>query len=240
MFIWRDSGRLVDRAVTDRWGGVSLGPYEGFNLAAHVGDDPDAVEANRQALAAAVKVPRERLVFMNQVHGDRVVVIERPWSAPPPPADAVVTKASGLALVVLVADCVPVLMADPQAGVVAAVHAGRPGMVADIVGRVVTTMRGLGARTIDAVVGPSVCPRCYEVPQAMREEAAAVAPVSAGVSWQGTPAIDVAAGVVDQLRQRDVAVTWLPGCTRERPELYSYREHRQTGRFAGIIVRRER
>ena len=110
----------------------------------------------------------------------------------------------------LSADCVPVLLADPVAGVVGAVHAGRPGMVA---GR-----RPRGRRPRDAgrrhetiaVVGPSVCGRCYEVPEGMRAEAAAVSPPSAAVSWTGTPAIDVAAGVVDQLAARGIAVHWVP------------------------------
>lgn len=237
MFRWRASDGAVERAVTDRWGGVSVAPFDELNLAAHVGDDPGAVAANRAALGAALDLPPERLVFMTQVHGDRVLVLDRPWTHPPPPGDAVVTTATGLALVVLVADCVPVLLADRRAGVIAAVHAGRPGMLAGIVARTVATMRSLGARGIDAVLGPSVCARCYEVPAAMREQAAVVAPVSAGVSWQGTPSIDVAAGVVHQLRECEVGVRRLPGCTRQSPDLFSYRAHRQTGRFAGVVLR---
>lgn len=240
MFFWRDSGGTLDRAITDRRGGSSVAPFDEFNLATHVGDAARAVRANRQVLATTLDLPAERLVFMNQVHGAEVLVVDEPWTQPPPPGDAVVTTATDLALVVLVADCVPVLLADARAGVIAAAHAGRPGMIAGVVGRSVSAMRDLGARTVEAVVGPSVCPRCYEVPASMRDDAAAVAPVSAAVSWQGTPAVDVAAGVVEQLRACDVAVTWLPGCTREHPDLYSYREQRETGRFAGIVVRRER
>ncbi|HSO65652.1 MAG TPA: laccase domain-containing protein, partial [Ornithinibacter sp.] len=98
-------------------------------------------------------------------------------------------------------------------------------------------MRDLGADTIDAVVGPSVCGRCYEVPAALRDTAAAVQPVSATVSWTGTPAVDVAAGVVAQLRDGGVAVRWLPGGAREREDLYSYRRDGATGRFAGVVAR---
>src|SRR5690606_21464239 len=96
-------------------------------------------------------------------------------------------------------------------------------------------MQELGARQREAVVGPSVCARCYEVPAEMRDAAASVEPVSAGVSWTGTPAVDVAAGVVAQLTRENVSVRWLPGCTRENPDLYSYRRDGQTGRFAGIV-----
>ena len=99
-------------------------------------------------------------------------------------------------------------------------------------------MQDLGAMRISAVVGPSVCGRCYEVPFAMREEAAAVSPESRAVSWTGTPSIDVAAGVVAQLRAAGVHdVTWVKGCAREEPSLYSYRRDGTTGRFAGVIVR---
>ncbi|MGB7818192.1 MAG: polyphenol oxidase family protein, partial [Ornithinibacter sp.] len=135
-----------------------------------------------------------------------------------------------------VADCVPVLLADPGAGVVAAVHAGRLGMVGGVVMRALDTMRELGARQIDAVVGPSVCPRCYEVPEAMRDEVAVVSPVSAAVSWTGTAALDVASGVVDQLAGGGAVVRWLPGCAREDPTLYSHRRDGTTGRFAGLVL----
>jgi YfiH family protein len=210
-------------------------PYAGFNLGAHVGDDLDRVQTHRALLAEQVGVPRERLVFMHQCHGVDVEVVDGPWSGTAPPADGIVTNRTDLALAVLVADCTPVLLADRAAGVVAAVHAGRPGMVGGIVGRAVDAMRDLGASGISAIVGPSVCGRCYEVPEAMRTQAAATSPVSATVSWQGTPAVDVAAGVVDQLRSRDVAVRWVPGCTRESSDLYSYRRDPVTGRFAGVI-----
>ncbi len=96
-------------------------------------------------------------------------------------------------------------------------------------------MRDLGAASIVATVGPSVCGRCYEVPPAMAAAAAAVSASSAARSWTGTPAIDVAAGVVEQLVAESVAVQWIPGCTRETLSLYSYRRDGVTGRFAGVV-----
>jgi polyphenol oxidase len=148
----------------------------------------------------------------------------------------VITRSTEMALAVLVADCVPVLLSG-SGGVVAAVHAGRPGMVCGVVPATLEAMRDLGAGEIDAVVGPSVCGRCYEVPPEMRDTATAVQPVSATVSWTGTAAIDVAAGVVAQLREGGAAVRWLPGCARERQDLYSYRRDGATGRFAGVVAR---
>ncbi len=241
MFWWQDhleaGGRRIDRAFTDTRDGVSAGAAAGLNLGGGVGDRPEDVETNRRRLADALAVPRDHLVLMQQVHGTDVVVVERAGQ-PIPPCDGVVTSAPGLALVVLVADCTPVLLADPDTGMVAAVHAGRPGMISGVVGRAVDVMRGLGARHLAAAVGPSVCGRCYEVPEAMREEAAVASAASRAMTRHGTPAIDVAAGVVEQLARREVDVTWVDGCTRESPRLYSYRRDHATGRQGGVIVAR--
>ena len=237
MFFARGQSGPVHWGFTDREGGVSAGDFRSLNLGGHVGDDPVAVETNRTRVAGAVGVQRDRLLFLQQCHGNEVVVVDGPWDrSGPPPADGVVTATPGVALAALVADCTPVLLADPAAGVVGAVHAGRPGMTSRIVDTAVARMRGLGARQIAAVVGPSVCGRCYEVPAQMRDAAAAVSPESAAVSWTGTPAVDVASGVVAQLHANDVAVQWVPGCAREDERLYSYRRDGRTGRFAGVVV----
>ncbi len=232
MFAWYEERSGVVRAVTDRSAGVSTGRYAGLNLGAHVEDDPGAVLANRRLLEQELGRP---VVYMDQCHAAEVAVIDD-LPVVPPRCDAVVTANPAVALAVLVADCVPVLLAG-AAGVVAAVHAGRPGLVAGVVPRTLEVMAGLGAGPVDAVVGPSVCGRCYEVPEEMRAQAAGAHPVSATVSWKGTPAVDVAAGVVAQLHEAGVAVTWVPGCSRERPDLYSYRRDGLTGRFAGVVAR---
>ncbi|HET7802049.1 MAG TPA: peptidoglycan editing factor PgeF [Humibacillus xanthopallidus] len=252
MFLWRSSvpparhptsasasGRTVDLGFTDRSAGRGTGPYAGLNLGGHVGDDPATVESNREALATALGVPRDHLVLMNQVHGRDVVEVREPWTGAAPEVDAVVTRQPGLALGVLVADCVPLLLHDQAVGVVGAVHAGRPGMTAGIVGRAVSAMRDLGALDIRATVGPSVCGRCYEVPPDLAAEAAGVAASASARSWTGTPAIDVASGVVEQLVAESVAVQWIPGCTRESDSLYSYRRDGVTGRFAGVVTMTE-
>jgi YfiH family protein len=231
VFAWHEDRFDVVRALTDRSAGVSAGPYAGLNLGAHVDDDPAAVGENRRLLEQRLGRP---VVYMDQCHGAGVVVVDE-VPATPPSCDAVVTRSADLALAVLVADCVPVLLSG--SGVVAAVHAGRPGLVAGVVPATLAVMSELGAGHIDAVVGPSVCGRCYEVPEAMREAAARVQPVAATVSWTGTPAVDVAAGVVAQLHEAGVEVRWVPGCTRERQDLYSYRRDGATGRFAGVIAR---
>lgn len=222
------------RALTSRAGGASRGRYAGLNVGEHVGDDPAAVAANRRAVADVVGVPVERLLIARQVHGRHVVVADGPWRDGPPDADAIVTAQPSLALAVLVADCVPVLLAAPREGIVAVAHAGRRGMVDGVVPAVVAEMRGLGATELLATLGPSVCPRCYEVPEALRADVAVGQPVAASVTWTGTPSIDVAGAVLEQLRTQGVQAEQRPGCTAEDEGLFSYRRDGVTGRFAGL------
>ncbi len=240
VFHWREQvqaigGCGVDWGFTTTRGGSSTADFASLNLSGHVGDDPKAVESNRARVASSFGVGRDQLLFMNQCQGSDVVVVDGPWVGEPPAADGVVTTSPDLALAVLVADCTPILLVDQVAGVAAAVHAGRPGMMSRIALRAVDVMTDLGARSIRAVVGPSICGRCYEVPEVMRAQAAAISPSAAAVSWLGTPAIDVAAGVVEQLRARSVAVQWISGCSRESEELFSYRRAHRTGRYAGVV-----
>ncbi|MFC8568137.1 peptidoglycan editing factor PgeF [Streptomyces sp. NPDC057245] len=235
----RDTVNGAHFGFTDRWGGVSAVPYEELNLGGAVGDDPAAVTANRELAAKSLDVDPARVVWMNQVHGADAVVVDAPWGdRPVPRVDAVVTAERGLALAVLTADCVPVLLADPVAGVAAAAHAGRPGLVAGVVPAAVRAMTGLGAdpARIVARTGPAVCGRCYEVPEAMRADVSAVVPAAhAETSW-GTPALDVSAGVHAQLEDLGVRErAQSPVCTRESQDHFSYRRDRTTGRLAGYV-----
>jgi YfiH family protein len=131
---------------------------------------------------------------------------------------------------------VPILLADPEARVVAAVHAGRPGMVAGVVPAAVAAMRSAGARDLHAWVGPHVCGACYEVPEQMRAEASAVVPAAyAETSW-GTPALDIGAGVRAQLADSGVTTVDASRCTIEDEDLFSYRRQGvASGRFAGLV-----
>ncbi|MZF88340.1 peptidoglycan editing factor PgeF [Streptomyces sp. SID5643] len=236
----RESASGAHFGFTDRWGGVSAAPYEELNLGGAVGDDPEAVRTNRDLAAKSLGIEPDRVVWMNQVHGADVAVVDGPWgsSAEIPSVDAIVTTRRGLALAVLTADCVPVLLADPVAGVAAAAHAGRPGMIAGVVPAALRAMAELGAEPsrIVARTGPTVCGRCYEVPEAMRAEVSAVEPAAyAETSW-GTPAVDVSAGVhaqLDRLGVRDREQS--PVCTLESRDHFSYRRDRTTGRLAGYV-----
>ncbi len=179
--------------------------------------------------------PGAELCDMVQVHGTRVV---EAGGGPRQECDALVTDRPDVVLMVRVADCVPVLLADPTAGVVGAAHAGRRGMADGVVAATLAHMRELGAREVHAWLGPSICGRCYEVPAALQAQVAQVEPASASTTAWGTPALDVAAGVRAQLVRAEVAVSEVSHCTLESPSLHSYRrDGERAGRLAGVIRR---
>jgi hypothetical protein len=235
VFAFDESAPGCRFVVTDRHGGVSRAPFDSLNLGGHVGDDAVAVRRNRGLVADALGVEPDHLVFSEQVHGDEVVHVDGPWAGRVPTCDALVTTRRDLALAVLVADCVPVLLAAPDEGVIGVAHAGRKGMAAGIALRLVEAMRDLGARTILGRVGPSVCARCYPVGEQLRDQVAGLWPVTRSVSWHGEPSLDVSAGVLEQLWPHCFDVEQLPGCTVERDDLFSYRRDGCTGRFAGAV-----
>lgn len=229
MFHWRaDILPGVSAAFTDDAAG---------NLALHVGDDPVQVHRRRAGLEAAMGVPSSSLQFMNQVHGAEVAVLDAGGAAPT--ADAMVSRRVPLA--VMVADCIPVLLAGESGDgpVIAAVHAGRPGLEAGVVPAAIGRMRSLGATGIRAWLGPSICGRCYEVPADLQARVAAAVPAARSTTSWGTPGLDLPAGAVSQLGEAGVRVEYLGECTLETPSLYSYRRNRDTGRFAGVVWRHE-
>jgi YfiH family protein len=248
VFAFRDRRGRVDVAFTDRHGGVSAGPYASLNLGGR--GDPDEVAANLDLVARALASPSgdpaersapadgvpPRVVGMRQVHGADVHVVTERTTGPVPAVDALVTALPGMALLVRAADCVPVLLADEEHGVVGAAHAGRAGVAGGVVSHTVAAMRDLGATDIAGWIGPHVCGACYEVPAALRDEVAAVVPATrAETSW-GTPALDLGAGVRAQLEALDVAVVEVARCTREDEDLYSYRRQgAESGRLGGLV-----
>lgn len=201
-----------------------------------MGDDVTAVAANRARLAASIGVAADRTVWMAPVHGTVVRRVQGPQRAALE-CDGLVTTEPGLALVALAADCVPMLLADRAAGVVAAVHAGREGVRRDIASAAVRAMVAAGARAarIDALLGPAICGRCYEVPLKMRREVDRSAPGSATTTSMGTPGLDLRTGVAGQLANVGVtAIVIDPRCTYEDPLLFSHRRDGTTGRQAGV------
>ncbi|MFC4001993.1 peptidoglycan editing factor PgeF [Prauserella oleivorans] len=227
----------IRRVVTTRAGGASKPPYDSFNLGLHVGDDPAAVAANRARLASELGLREDRLAWMEQVHGRTATIVDGTEQGPAEATDALVTATPGLALVVLVADCVPVLLADPEAGVVAAVHAGRVGARVGVVPAALAAMRSLGAEPgrTEALLGPSVCGECYEVPAAMADDVEKHLPGSKCRSRRGTPALDLRAGLWRQLADAGIGKIGVdPRCTVEDDTLFSHRRDQPTGRIAAL------
>lgn len=222
---------------TGRSGGVSTGGFAALNLARHVGDDDGAVTRNRELLAAEMGA---RPVFVEQVHSAAVHTVPSSGPVPVVSADAMVTERRDVALSIMVADCLPVLLADAEAGVVGAAHAGRRGLLEGVLGATVAAMTALGARPerMEVAVGPSICGRCYEVPAELRDEAAARVPETfAQTSW-GTPSLDLRAGAAALLESAGVSTAAMDldhPCTLEDEEYFSYRRNHVTGRFAGVV-----
>jgi YfiH family protein len=213
-------------------------PFDTFNLGDHVGDDPAAVAANRIRLAAAIGLGPDRVVWMNQVHSDHIEVVDGPRDTAFDDTDGLVTRTPRLALAVVSADCVPVLLSDARAGVVAAVHAGRVGARDGVVARAVEAMLSMGAHEpdISVLLGPAVSGGNYEVPAAMADEVEAALPGSRTTTSTGTPGLDLRAGIACQLKALGVnAIDVDPRCTVEDVNLFSHRRGAPTGRLASVV-----
>ena len=218
----------MESLFTNRHGGFSHGDYSSWNLASHVGDDPTDVERNREKLRERVG----QFAIMSQVHGDRIFVVDR-VPAQVPVADALITANPEIALVVMVADCIPLLLRSEN--LVAAVHVGRAGLMNSIALKTVAMMRALGAREIMGSIGPAICGKCYEVPQELQDEVVAIHPMARSTTRTGTPALDLPKALIAALAEVDVPVGISAGCTLEDENSFSYRRNQITGRQAGVI-----
>jgi polyphenol oxidase len=222
--------------ITDRHGGTSAEPYGSRNLGGGCGDDPDAVIANRARTAAEFGL--DRVVFMRQVHSADVRYVSEPFGDDPPPLDGICTDVPGLGLAALCADCAPVLLADPRAGLVGAAHSGRVGTVSGVVPALVAEMadRGADPARMTALIGPMACGTCYEVPAELRDEVTTVLPEAWSITRQETPALDLRAAITSQLAKAGVSeITHDTRCTIETLDLFSHRRESRTGRFAGYV-----
>lgn len=196
------------------------------------GSFSQAEPANRLQLGRDLGVSLE---WMDQVHGRDLCVVSEPTGRPmAATADALIVGPDmpGSAPVVVVADCVPLLLASESGRFRAAVHVGRQGLLLGVAALAVERLQQLAGEPIFAAAGPHVCGRCYEVPAEMASDAAAFGAEST-TSW-GTPAIDLLAGIRHQLTGVPLAV--VPGCTLEDGECYSYRRDKTVGRMAGIVL----
>lgn len=159
-------------AFFTRRGGISDGVWRSLNVGIRSGDRPERIAANRARCASALGLPADRLVSARQVHGVVCRTVDEPWSMDrPPEADALVTARPGVLLGVLTADCAPVLLADPTAGVVATAHAGWRGALDGVIESAVAAMVGHGAAParIVAAIGPCIAQASYEVGPEFRD-----------------------------------------------------------------------
>ncbi|MGY6632927.1 MAG: peptidoglycan editing factor PgeF [Alkalilacustris sp.] len=212
-----------------RKGGASSGVFAGLNCGPGSSDQTAVVSINRARVAEALGVAEARLVSLRQVHSPDVVVVDAP-PAERPRGDALVTATRGLALAVLTADCAPVLLADPAAGVVGAAHAGWRGALAGVLEATVAAMAELGAEParMVAVIGPTISQRCYEVGPELLDAFTAADPGHARFFAQGTGdrlMFDLPGFGLAALRAAGVGhAGWTRHCTYSDPGLfYSYR-----------------
>lgn len=224
---------------TSRTSGKSLPPYYENNLASHVGDQDDAVKANRQGVASSLGIELNQLFFMNQVHGTTIVEID---SASDPheirECDGLITSETGLGLAVLVADCAPVLFSTSHK--VAAIHVGWRGLFGGIVEKALDLMSNDGeAEELSVKIGPTICGKCYEVGKDLAVQAQDRKFIL-GRSL-GKPTLDIPQSILEIVRSRPrgqkISAEWNGVCTYESNEHFSFRREKVTGRQAGVIIR---
>ena len=219
-----------------RGGGVSVGLFGTLNCGPGSSDIPSAVAANRARVAAAMGVEADRLLTLHQVHSAEVVTATGPFAAGRPRADALVTDRPGLALGVLSADCQPVLLADAEAGVIGAAHAGWRGAKAGVLEAVLDAMERLGAQRgrTRAAIGPTIGPDAYEVGPEFRAAFAADDPDAERFFRPGRGdrhLFDLPGYSLGRLRAAGIAEAhWTGHCTVSDPaRFFSYRRATQAG-----------
>jgi polyphenol oxidase len=219
-----------------RRGGASSGVFSGLNCGAGSSDQSDVVSINRARVAHALDVDPAALVSAHQVHSADVVTVGASGALREGPADALVTATPGLALSVLTADCMPVLLADHEAGVVGAVHAGWRGALAGVLEATLDAMESLGAARADvtAVIGPCISQRAYEVGPEFLDAFLAEDPDYQWFFAGGEVdryLFDLPGFGLTRLRAAGVGhAEWTRHCTYSQPDLfYSYRRATQRG-----------
>jgi polyphenol oxidase len=235
----------VKAAATLRTGGVSQGPFASLNLAQHVGDDPIAVEKNRQLLKAALQLPAEsHITWLNQVHGTQVITAASSArgtaSANPPTGDASVAIAPGEVCAVMTADCLPVLFCDRQGTRVAAAHAGWRGLAGGILKETMQAFSGIEPADVLAWLGPAIEQEAFEVGAEVREQFLALGADNAGafvLNDRGRWQADLYQLARNELARLGVTAVYGGGfrCFADSERFFSYRRENRTGRMATLV-----
>jgi len=244
----------VAALFTGRYPGASRAPYDAFNLSDAVGDRPESVAANRDALAQQMGAP---VVFMRPEHGATVVWVDaaalqdahrneihrddihRDTIAQ---GDILITTTPGIALAALAADCVPVLMHDAASGAVVAAHVGRRGLMAGAVESALDALAGLHdgdtqwSHHVSVAIGPAICGHCYEVPDSLHDQVVARHPAASAITQWGSPGLDIRSAIGQVLdRWTFASVVVDERCTYEDAGLFSFRRDQTCGRQAAVV-----
>jgi YfiH family protein len=221
----------IQAIALSRNGGTSLAPFDSLNLASYVGDSAENVSANL-AIAKGL-VSASEISVMNAEHGNTVHIVSEPGVAQP--GDGLITMQTDLALVALAADCVPFGLVDPVNGVIAVGHAGWRGVLANVMQALLDEFVSTGAQLkhTQAVIGPAICAKCYEVPAERVEQFRVVRPDAIASSRN----LDLIAGVKSVLATQVTKIHEISGCTLESSDLFSYRRAagEPTGR-GGLVI----
>lgn len=219
-----------------RKGGASSGLFAGLNCGLGSSDQNEMVTTNRARVAVAMDVASDALVTVSQVHSSDVVTLKDDDDLKDIPkirADGLVTARRGVALAVLTADCQPVLLVDPSAGIIGACHAGWRGALNGILEATIEAMRDIGAEDIRAVIGPTISQRAYEVGEEFMEDFMMEDPgysrfFSGGPN--GRPMFDLPSFGLFRLREAGARAEWSGHCTYSDPErFFSYRRSTHEG-----------
>ncbi|MBU2891213.1 peptidoglycan editing factor PgeF [Celeribacter halophilus] len=242
--ITSDALKDVQHGFFTRKGGASSGVFDGLNCGFGSSDQADVVKINRARAAQALGLSAGDLCSAHQVHSADVVRVTGPQDSTPPTCDALVTDQPDLALVILTADCQPVLFADAKAGVIGAAHAGWKGAIGGILEATLDEMEALGAsrENITAIIGPSISQRAYEVGPEFLDVFLADSPDNARFFANGEGdryQFDLPAFGLHRLRQAGVGhAEWTRHCTYSDPaRFYSYRRsvHRKEADYGRLI-----
>jgi len=234
----------VRHAFLTRQGGVSLSPYGSLNLSDKNGDREEFVSQNKNLVAAAFGIDSRRLILLNQIHQDKIVVIKDPINALPSllQYDALITNAANLFSGILTADCLPIFVVDGKKKVIAAIHTGRQGTALHITTKVLKKMKeefSCSSENFLITLGPSIGPCCYEVDERVfQKEWEPFSTLRGAGKWMvGLGKINIAHMKKEGIEERQIS--WIDLCTHCHNDLFfSYRKEGRTGRqlsFIGIV-----
>lgn len=233
----------IKAVFTTRHGGISKAPYHTANLAFHVGDNPQHVLANHDLLATQLDYNRNNLIHMRQIHSDIIFLVDEKMNFDTPPeCDALITNKIDVPLMIMSADCTPILIYDPLHHAIGVVHAGRKGALNAILPKTIQAMHTEFESIIEklfVILGPSIHGCCYEVNEMIAKECENKGYSNALIRKESKVFLDVNTILLMQLQTLNISnIEVIEECTAcKHDEYFSYRADAQkTGRIAGIIV----